>query len=430
MPKHRHEFRDPIHNFITVSSDERDVIDSPAFQRLRYIHQLAFTFLVYPGATHRRFEHSLGVMELAGRVFDVLVRSKRHSKVEEHYVPDGKFYYWRTAVRMGALCHDLGHMPFSHAAENLIAGGHHHEKLSVDLIMAPSMQKVWDAFPLRPIDVAKIAVGPSKWPNGASDYSPWEKLMTDIVTGDAFGVDRIDYLLRDSWHAGVGYGKFDHYRLIDTLRILPSSSDERPVIGIELGGIHAAEALQQARYFMFSQLYLHRVRRAYDLHLRDFLSAWLPGGQYSTDLLEHLRMTDNEVLTAIHAAARDENQPGHAAARRIVKREHYAVLYSRRAEDLSISLQPERAIYEAAANQFGGDVRLDGYRQESQSVDFAVLRDDESVVSSLQESEILNHIPGAAAGYVFVVPERLDDAKKWLTDNHDAVLKQRREEEQ
>lgn len=72
MSKHDHEIRDPIHGFIRVNSQERKVLDSRPFQRLRHIHQLAMTYLVYPGATHRRFEHSLGVMELAGRVFDVI----------------------------------------------------------------------------------------------------------------------------------------------------------------------------------------------------------------------------------------------------------------------------------------------------------------------------------------------------------------------
>lgn len=427
MPKHIHEIRDPIHNFITVDSDERAVIDSSVFQRLRHIHQLALTYLVYPGATHRRFEHSLGVMELAGRVFDVLVRGKPHKAVEDYFPPQDKFGYWRHVVRMGALCHDLGHMPFSHAAEGLMANGYHHENLTVDIIRDESMRPRWHAFPIRPDDVAKVAAGPAKWPGGASEFSPWDKLMTDIVT-DAFGVDRVDYLLRDSLHAGVAYGRFDHYRLIDTLRILPSPVDETPVIGIEAGGIHAAEALQQARYFMFSQLYLHRVRRAYDLHLRDFLAEWLPGGTYSTDIAAHLQMTDNEVLAAIHAAARNPSADGYEPARRIVERKHYRVLYSRRAEDLQMSLEPERAIYEAAKEQFGEAVRLDGYRQESQSIDFAVLRDDGSVVSSLQESEILNRIPGAAAGYVFIVPERKVEAMQWLAAHHDAILSQPRKE--
>src|SRR5207244_7228705 len=72
MPKIIHEIRDPIHVFVRLDSDEREVLNSRPFQRLRHIHQLALTYLVYPGATHKRFEHSLGVMELAGRVFDII----------------------------------------------------------------------------------------------------------------------------------------------------------------------------------------------------------------------------------------------------------------------------------------------------------------------------------------------------------------------
>jgi len=275
---------------------------------------------------------------------------------------------------------------------------------------------------VRAEDVAKVAVGPSKWRGGSEDFSPWTKLMTDIVTGDAFGVDRIDYLLRDSLHAGVGYGRFDHYRLIDTLRVLPGAAD-RPVIGIERGGIHAAEALQQARYFMFTQLYLHRVRRAYDKHLVDFLSAWLPGHKYPINIASHLALMDNEVLSAIHKAAAAPGLPGHDAARRIVCRQHFRVLYESRAEDLQKTLHPEAAIYAAAAAEFGPeDVRLDTYRQGSQPVEFAVLREDGQVVSSLQESEILNHIPRAAVAYVFVVPERRAEADKWLKSNQESIL--------
>jgi hypothetical protein len=110
-------------------------------------------------------------------------------------------------------------------------------------------------------------------------------MLTDLITGNAFGVDRIDYLLRDSHHAGVAYGRFDHLRLVQTLRLLvpvqgPNDVDERaaPTIGVEIGGLNSAEALLLARYFMFGQVYFHPVRVAYDIHLVDFLKAWLPDG--------------------------------------------------------------------------------------------------------------------------------------------------------
>ena len=113
----------------------------------------------------------------------------------------------------------------------------------------------------------------------------------------------MDYLLRDSLHAGVAYGRFDHHRLVDTMRILPSANEEsdEPTLGVEIGGIHSSEALLLARYFMFVQVYLHHVRLAYDFHLKQFLQAWLPGGGFPTDVNSHQELTDNEVLTAILA---------------------------------------------------------------------------------------------------------------------------------
>src|SRR5262245_61839686 len=100
--KHSHEFRDPIHTFISVRTDERRVIDSRPFQRLRNVHQLAMTYLVYPGTTHKRFEHCLGVMDLASRIFDVVTDTENifHEGVRE-IIPDAEAKrYWRSVLRM------------------------------------------------------------------------------------------------------------------------------------------------------------------------------------------------------------------------------------------------------------------------------------------------------------------------------------------
>src|SRR5579864_7188573 len=108
-----HEIRDPIHVFIHLDSDERTVVDSAFFQRLRHINQLALSYLVYPGATHKRFEHSLGVMEIASRVFDVVTAADNvHHDSVRNIIPDEQSRsYWKSALRMAALCHDLGHLP-------------------------------------------------------------------------------------------------------------------------------------------------------------------------------------------------------------------------------------------------------------------------------------------------------------------------------
>ena len=171
MPaKYHHEFRDPVHGFIRVSTDERGVVDSRPVQRLRHIHQLATSFLVYPGATHKRFEHSLGVMELAGRVFDVITEEENIHAVIREQVPEiadrTKRDYWRTVVRMAALCHDIGHLPFSHAAEHdLLPDGWDHERLSAALIESAEMEEIWRSMtpPIRANDVRKIAVGRRSW---------------------------------------------------------------------------------------------------------------------------------------------------------------------------------------------------------------------------------------------------------------------------
>jgi uncharacterized protein len=105
MSKRLHEVRDAIHVFVGFDDDERRIIDSPPFQRLRHIHQLALTYKVYPGASHKRFEHSLGVMHLAGRIYGVITRQDKISDEVRNAMPDpsqNDYGYWRTAVRMSA----------------------------------------------------------------------------------------------------------------------------------------------------------------------------------------------------------------------------------------------------------------------------------------------------------------------------------------
>jgi len=276
--KHNHEFRDPIHTFISLRTDERRVVDSRPFQRLRHIHQLALTYLIYPGATHKRFEHSLGVMHLASRIFDAVTAAENiFDESVRKIIPDedGK-RYWRSVLRTAALCHDLGHLPFSHAAEDqLLPNGYDHERLTKDIISSPEMLEIWETMTprLRSDDIIKLAIGPKK--AEPLELDTWESILAEIIIGDAFGADRMDYLLRDSYHAGVEYGKFDHNRLINTLRILPLSyaDTDEPALGLESGGLESSEGLMVARYFMYRQVYLHPIRRVYDIHLIDFLKS-------------------------------------------------------------------------------------------------------------------------------------------------------------
>lgn len=436
MPKIFHELRDPIHVFVRLSSDERRVLDSRPFQRLRYIHQLALTYLVYPGATHRRFEHSLGVMELASRIFDVVTEPGNLTDDVRQLVPevaDGKKRdYWRAVLRMAALCHDVGHLPFSHAAEDeLLPEGWDHERLTLELIRSSEMQAIWNGVtpPLRAEDIAKLAVGPKKIQklDKAIRMSTWETVLAEMIVGDAFGADRMDYLLRDSHHAGVSYGRFDHHRLIDTLRLLRGASGgeaSEPALGLEEGGLQSAEALLLARYFMYSQLYFHPVRRVYDIHLKDFLREWLEGGRFSTDVEDLLRMTDNEVTSGILGAARSETSPGHDAARRIVRREHFRVLYERHPADVLQNPEAGEDVLQAAVGRFGAEsVRRDRYAQKATAPDFPVQRRDGSIVSSTTLSKTLSQVPLISVDYVFIEPAQADSARQWLKAEKNEIIR-------
>lgn len=442
MVKNIHEIRDPIHVFIKLDSDERKVLDSRPFQRLRYIRQLATTYLVYPGAAHSRFEHSLGVMDLASRVFDVITNRENVDRSAEdllqEFSSDDKKMYWRRVLRMAALCHDIGHLPFSHAAEKeLLPDGWDHERLTRELIQSDEMEAIWNSLIplLKSEHIVKLAVGPKGAPD--LNFTDWETILSEIIVGDSFGVDRIDYLLRDSHHTGVAYGKFDHYRLIDTLRILPPSplkenkakgGSIEPSLGIEIGGLQSAEALLLARYFMFSQVYLHRVRRIYDIHLKDFLFNWLPNNKFSTKLNTHLSLTDNEVISAIRKLSQKSNHPAYQHAQRIIKRNHFKLLYERNPEDIYKNPEAAKDIYCEVAKEFGEEnTRYDSYKKGGGSPEFPILSMDGRINSSLSLSNTLRHLPAVAIDYVFIDSRLLKDAKKWLKSKINDIIQLKKE---
>jgi uncharacterized protein len=442
VPKEFNEIRDSVHVFVEADPDELAVVNSQAFQRLRHIHQLALTYLIYPGGTHRRFEHSLGVMQLAGRIYDVVMREEHLSDVVREVVPTSrrKREYWRSVLRMAALCHDMGHLPFSHAAEKeLLPSGFSHEQITRALIESDQMKTVWDGMRPRPEpeDVVKVALGPEE----AQDltFDTWEAILAEAIVGDVFGADRIDYLLRDSLHTGVAYGRFDHHRLIQTMRILPPAPDPagggeaptgeeaaRSTLGVVRGGLESAEGLLIARYFMFSQVYFHPTRLIYDTHLKEFLKLWLSerGGQFPTDPEEHLQFTDNEVMAAITAAAANSDDLAHEPAWRIVNREHFRVFYERAPEDVALYPEAATAIYEAAKAEFGTEnVRYADSRKAAGTADFPVRDRDGKSVSSLALSQALQQLPEPLNEYVYVVRDRREDARKWVRENRQAVIK-------
>lgn len=277
------DFRCPIHGFVTLDEWERDIVDHPVFQRLRRIKQLAWTDEVYPGASHTRFEHSLGVMHVATRLFDE-IWSRRARELETlNFSQDAKKRE-RVILRLLALLHDVGHSPFSHAGEDLMATGpngkpYKHEDYSAALIR--SMTDVIDdhhlnkrAHNVRADEVADVLEGKSKI---GFPLLFWKQLMSSQLDAD-----RADYLLRDSHHIGVQYGHYDLNRLAISLTI--AENEGSPVLAVDHGGWHTAEALIVARYMMFSQVYFHKTRSIYDLHVTEALRTILQEAQAGSDL--------------------------------------------------------------------------------------------------------------------------------------------------
>lgn len=262
------EIRDPIHGFITLNEWERDIVNHPVFQRLRRIRQLGFTDMVYPAAMHNRFEHSLGVMQVATRMFDHIQERRGNFLKSELNFKEDELGRDRVLVRMSSLLHDLGHAPFSHAAEGLMDKDSStekpfkHEHYSA-VIVRFLMQDVIENHPFnQKYDIKAKDI--SDFLNGEATLGR-SLLWRSLVSGQ-LDADRADYLLRDSHHIGVAYGRYDLHRLIATLTVAIDPETSSAVLAVEEGGEHAAEALIIARYMMFTQVYFQRTRRAYDQH--------------------------------------------------------------------------------------------------------------------------------------------------------------------
>ena len=271
MKKTHLDIIDPIHDFVRVNSNELKIIDTPIFQRLRRIRQLSGAHLIYPGAQHTRFEHSLGVMHIASMA--------GHALNEKGIVSSDNIQN----LRFAGLLHDIGHGPFSHLFEELLQKRKmSHEDIGRDIILKTQIGDLISANGFDKKFITELAFGDSKF-----------QFMNEIISG-ALSADIMDYLLRDGYFTGAEHAKIDHNRLTYSLDVYKNK------LALEKSALVNFETMMISRYQMFKAVYFHKTVRAGEVMLLE--SMYLAEeelGLSSISLDEYLKLTDEVILSKL-----------------------------------------------------------------------------------------------------------------------------------
>ncbi|BFH74112.1 HD domain-containing protein [Sulfurisphaera javensis] len=282
--------RDPIHGYIEVNDEVLPIISSQFFQRLRYISQTALAYMVYPGMRHSRFEHSLGAMHLAKEFLNYLSMNNKIDFLTEGY---------KTLVSVSALLHDVGHVAFSHTFESALQvtkevygenieyyGKETHVKYGLKIISKNSslFDKLGKESNIS--DPIKFLINVI----GNTPKTEEERLASQIIS-NFVDADRGDYLLRDSYYAGVGYGSYDIERLKRVLVYVDKK------IAVLKKAIPIVEQFLLARMYMYENVYFHSVVGMYNAILSHAISKLIREGKIDLNNIENL--TDIKILNMI-----------------------------------------------------------------------------------------------------------------------------------
>lgn len=242
MRRYWGEIKDPVHGYVYITEAEKQLIDSYPVQRLHRLRQLAGSEFVYPGANHTRFEHSIGVMYLAGKLTENQNLSQLLSEDEVQI------------VRMAALLHDVGHGPFSHVFEHLLVKflNKTHEDMTQWIIQKSELRDIISGLGYDPDAIGKLAVG---------ELRRRGKAFLDQIIQSTVDVDKLDFVVRDTYHTGAEYGYVDIFRLIHMLDVLGEN------LAVDVGALSALESFVLARLESFRSIYFHRVGRAAQIML-------------------------------------------------------------------------------------------------------------------------------------------------------------------
>jgi len=343
------EVRDPIHGSIEVNQGEQKVIDTPLFQRLRQIKQMGFSDLAFPGATHTRYSHSIGAMYLAERAFDAIFRHHPFQR-------PGLHGHFRQLVRLGALLHDVGHAPLSHCTEFAmppVAGldipayrglpqpldrRATHEDYTIKIITDSPLTRVLERYfpPFSPAHVAALVeqslpVGDDFFMDGGVNYRP---VLAQIISSE-LDVDRMDYLHRDSYYAGVNYGNFDYNWLSGNLTF-HVTHENAAHLALDPRAIYAFNDFLMSRYHMFLMVYFHHKSVIYEEMLRKYFQS--PSASYviPSDIEAYGEVDDYQLISYL----RQEARQGSHWAMRIVNRDAWRVGLERHGQAEDIDLGP------------------------------------------------------------------------------------------
>lgn len=272
--------RDPLWNNIRIEGPYLRLLDAAPFQRLRYVRQLGLAHLVYPGATHSRFEHALGAFHLAQETVRIL---RETSATESFPELDGRI------VTAAALLHDIGHYPFSHALEEL--GVPHHETVAGPLIADGAVGDILrsEFAANAPERILALVRGESVEP------------LQGLISG-SIDLDKIDYLKRDAMNCGVSYGEVDVDRLRHALVMVTDGATGRRVVGLKERGLSALESLLFAKYQMYRNVYWHHAVRSATAMYKRLVEDALADG--TLDAMRLAEFTDEGILNALERGER------------------------------------------------------------------------------------------------------------------------------
>lgn len=300
--------KDPIYGYVHISEPEIEVIDTLPMQRLRRIKQLVFADYVYPGANHSRFEHSIGVMHLAGLLGESLPVEMSKEDVQK--------------VRLAGLFHDLGHGPFSHTFEQILMKklNKTHEDLTPWIVMGTELKDILAKHGFKADDVANLSVGRGKK----------EKAFMNQIITSSVDVDKMDFLVRDTHHTGAEYGKVDVYRLIYTMGVADNN------LVVDSSALPTLEAFLIARVESFRAIYYHKTARAAQILLVKAMEA----ADEELDLCgfkspeEYLEMDDYTIWSELKRCKRSSKIIKDLERRKLLK---CAYEVEMQAEDKSVS---------------------------------------------------------------------------------------------